>query len=393
MKLYVTENQKSSPKSVVIDDMIITNDMPVSAGSKMLDGYVSLLKATVVEKLENAGYTVSGKANVGEFAIDLLGESSFYGAVTDEKGNLSTATAEIVKAGDVDGALTLEVNGANLRSAGLSDLICVKPTYGTVSRFGTIPVACSGETICVTAKTACKCEEILSAVRGHDDKDGTSLYDNMIENVKNAPQIKKVAVVKALLADVDAKTQEKIENAKKALTENGVEITEIDGSELLNANTAWNILMCAELCNNVSRYDGIKFGYRTKNYKNIDELYTNSRSEAFGTLLKTAILYGSDSLSTNNYMSVYDKAMRMRRVTVEYLNSVFENVDAVLLPVCSKSEYKEADRFEAFSENLYTAPTMISGTPAITVNGVQFVGRAYSENSLLSLAKSLKEGK
>ena len=135
--------------------------------------------------------------------------------------------------------------------------------------------------------------------------------------------------------------------------------------------------MCAELCNNVSRFDGVKYGYRTKNYKNLDELYTNSRTEAFGLLLKSAILYGSDVLSSKNYMAKYDKAMRVRRVISEAFAKIFAAYDAVLLPACSKKQYTAAD--SAFAENKYTAPAQLAGLPAVVVAGVQVMGPAFSD--------------
>ena len=149
--------------------------------------------------------------------------------------------------------------------------------------------------------------------------------------------------------------------------------------------------MSAELCNNVSKYDGVKYGYRSADSKTLDELYTNSRTEAFGYLLKSTILYGSDTLSTDNYFKVYDKALRVRRVICEYFEALFKEYDAVVLPACSKKAYTEEDiaanTYIAYDESLYTAPASITGLPAVVTDGVQLIGKAYSENSLLDLAK------
>ena len=161
---------------------------------------------------------------------------------------------------------------------------------------------------------------------------------------------------------------------------------------------AWNALMAAELCNNVSRYDGVKYGYRTPNYTNIDELYTNSRTEAFGDVLKTMILFGSDVLSTPNYEKMYDKSMRIRRVVVEAFAELFRGYDCVLLPACSKAKYTlediKADPYLVCKENLFTAPAAITGLPAVIAGGVQLVGPAFSESSMLDIAEDYgKEGK
>ncbi len=389
--LYINKKETVAAPCVAIDDMILTTDLPTTAGSKMLENFTSLFAAEVVDKLTAAGYAISGKANVGEFAIDLLGETSYFGACTND-GKLTSASAQILKSEPVKAVLNLDVNGAPRRAAALEGLVFAKPTYGTVSRYGVIPAACSGEAVGVMANSVDDAKEVLAAIVGHDDKDGTSLPEDACASVKTctAP-IKKVALVKAFAANVDAQTAAKLDAAKAALTAGGVEVCEIDGDVLLAAKTAWNILMTAELCNNVSRYDGVKYGYRTANYTTIDELYTNSRTEAFGALAKTAILYGSETLSEDNYMSVYDKALRIRRVITEAFAAIFADVDAVLLPACSKASYTEADiaadPYIPFDENLYTAPASITGLPAVIAGGVQLIGKAFSDSALLELAR------
>lgn len=393
MKVYMNESPVATENKVVLDDMILTKDLPTTAGSKMLDGYKSLFEAEVVTKLAENGYTISGKANVGEFGIDLLGETSYYGACVYEDGTLTTAAAEILKGNEVKAVIGLDVNGANRRAAALGRLTYIKPTYGTVSRYGTIPAACSGETVSVTANNASECREILSVIAGHDDKDGTSLPEDKCAFLKadaDRAAVKKIAVAKSMLEGVDDETKSFIEAFKTKAVKCNIEIVEIDAEELLAAKAAWNILMSAEVCNNVSRYDGIKFGYRSPKYDDIDELYTNSRTEAFGYLLKSTILFGSDTLSTENYRKVYDKALRVRRVLSEYLNKVLGEVDGILLPVCSKTKYTEeevkANTYIAYEESLYTAPASITGLPVLVIGGVQVIGKAFSENSLLDMA-------
>lgn len=382
--MYLTKKDVKTDKAVALDDMILTRDMPTTAGSKMLEGYMSLFDATVVERLAEAGYEIAGKTNVGEFAIDVIGETSHFGAVKNEQGKLSLGAAEAVKDG-VKAAVVLDANGSPRRAAAVNDLVFVKPTYGTVSRFGIVPVVCSGECVGVMAKTAEDCREVLDAIAGYDAKDGTSLPEDMIEE---ADEIKRVAVVTAFDGGIDAEVKADVDAFVKSLEAKGVEVKTVDGAGLLAAKTAWNILMSAELCNNVSKYDGVKYGYRTQNYTTIDELYTNSRTESFGDLLKTAILFGSETLSDENYMKMYDKAMRIRRVTVDYFDSLFEDFDAVLMPATSRKAYCEACVKDiAFDENIYTAPASITGLPAVVARGVQLVGSVFSEKALLDLVK------
>ena len=382
-------------KRIIVDDMLLTTDAPTAAGSKMLDGYQSLLEAEALTRAKAAGYAFGGKADVGEFAIDLVGETSYRGATVVD-GVLKNAAAQIVASGDALAALCLDVNGSPRRAAAQMGLVSVKATYGRVSRFGTVPVACSGETVSVLAKTAAACRDLLDTIAGHDEKDGTSLPEELCAKANEATPVRRIALLKNFKADetVSAKIDEAINEFKA----NGIEIVEIDNEIIAAARPAWNVLMSAELCNNVSRYDGVKYGYRAENFSGIDELYTNSRTEAFGELLKTAILFGSETLSTENYMKVYDKCLRTRRVICEEFAKIFADVDAVLLPATSMMTYPETvvaeNKHLAFEENRYTAPASITGLPAVVAGGVQLVGRSFSENALLDVAKILtKEAK
>ncbi len=396
MNLYINKKDSASGRKIVADDMILTKDLPTTAGSKMLDGYVSLFEAEVVSKLNNNGFDVCAKANTGEFNIDLLGETSFYGA-TEDGGVLKSAYAEAVKSGDAEAAVAVDVNGTPRRAAALSGLVYIKPTYGTVSRFGIIPAACSGECVGVMASDAATVKDVLSQIAGHDDKDGTSLPEEKCAMLKcdaEVKAVKKIAVAKSLVELADDDTKAIIEKAVKKAQESGIEVVEIDAEELLLAKAAWNTLMSAELCNNVSRYDGIKFGHRAKEYSDIDELYTNSRTEAFGYLAKSTILYGSETLSDDNYMKVYDKALRIRRVLSEYMYKTFEEFDAILAPACSKTSYTvdeaKNNQYIAYEESVFTAPASVTGMPAVVCGGVQLTGAPLFDKALLDLADIIK---
>ena len=376
---------------IVIDDMFLTVGTPTTAGSKMLEGYNSLFEAEVLTRLNAAGYTITGKAKVGEFGVDLLGETSYFGA-DYENDTLQYPAAVQVKSGEAEAAVVLDVNGAPRRGAAQNNLVALKPTYGMVSRYGTIPVACSGETVSVVAANAADCREVFAAMAGHDAKDGTSLPESMVDAGKAAVTKKnKVAVLSSMLKGTSEEVQAQIAAVSENLAKNGVEVVTVDAETVAYAGAAWNILMSAELCNNVSRYDGVKYGYRTKTYTNIDELYTNSRTEAFGELLKSAILFGSETLSTENYQKVYDKALRVRRVISEAMKALLADCDALLMPAASVTAYSkamvEADKYLPYKENFYTAPASITGLPVVVAGGVQLVGNAFSEDVLLDLAE------
>ena len=393
MKYYATQiNEKGN---IAVDDTLLVKDVVTTAGSRILNGFKPLFSAEVVTRLEDKGYTVAGKTNVGEFGLDLVGEFSYY---APQEGKLEGSAASLVANGDVVAALGVDMNGGARRAAALTGVDFLKPTYGTVSRYGVISCAASGEQVGVHAKDAEKVAEIMGVIAGHDDKDGTSLrndsYDYGITDVKG----KKVAINKFLLDKADDVTKAKVLTFADSLRANGVEVVEVNCDMPEIANTAWQILMCAETCNNVSRYDGVKYGHRAKEYKNIDELYVNSRTEGFNFLTKAVILYGSDVLSKNRYKDCFDKSLRVRRVVAEGLQKAFSEFDAILTPACSKAEYESYDIKDAFgkvfAESVFTAVPNLVGVPALVTNGVQLMGNHFAESTLLSLAHSVeKEGK
>lgn len=390
MKYYAA--QLCDKGTVAVDDTILVKDVEATAGSRILDGFKPLFSAEAVTRLENKGYTVSGKTHVGEFGLDLVGEFSYY-APKDKK--LSGAAATLVSQGEVRAALGVDMNGATRRSAALAGVDFLKPTYGTVSRYGVISCAASGEQVGVYAPNADGIKEIMTVIAGHDDKDGTSLpaetYDYSTDKEISG---KRVCIVKELLEKADDETKARVNTFADSLKANGVTVEEISCDLFEIANTAWQILMSAETCNNVSRYDGVKFGHRSAEYRNIDELYVNTRTEGFNFLTKAVILYGSDVLSKNRYKDCYDKSLRVRRVVAEGIEKLLQDYDAILTPVCSKTAYEEYDIHEAFGkvfeESIFTAVANLIGIPALVSGGVQLMGKHFEESKLLSLAHSVE---
>ncbi len=392
MNAYVTKLYDNG--TVAVDDTLLVKGVVATAGSRILEGFKPLFSAEVVTRLENSGYTVAGKTRVGEFGLDLVGEFS-YGATAD--GALKGAAAELVAAGDVKAALGVDVNGAPRRAAALSGVSFLKPTYGTVSRYGVISTAASGEQVGVYAANTADLCEVMGVIAGHDDKDGTSLPEGSYEYSNDmAVAGRRVCLVKELLAAVDDTQKAKVLAFAETLRQNGVVVEEVSCEFFSLAATAWQILLCAESCNNLSRYDGVKFGHRAETYKNIDELYVNSRTEGFNFLTKAVILYGSDVLSKSRYQACYDKSLRVRRVVADGLKALLGNYDAILTPVCRQAAYEAYDIHEAFgkvfAESLCTAAANLTGLPALVSGGVQLMGNVFDESVLLSLVHSA-EGK
>ena len=385
MKYYINELKKGN---IAVDDTLLISGTPSTAGSKMLENFTPLFTAEVVERAESAGYFVSGKSNVGEFGLDLLGETSYFTEVTED-GTLRGAAAELVRKGEVEAAISVDINGAPRRAAAVSGVTFVKPTYGTVSRYGVISAAASGETVGVTAADTDTAAKLLTAIAGHDAKDGTSLPSEKYEYKTDlAVKGMKIAVIKELADDGTLKTAETLKKL-------GAEVEEISFELTAAAQTAWQILMAAETTNNLSRFDGVKYGYRTAEYKNIDELYVKSRTEAFGFLAKATILYGSDVLSKGKYQACYDKALRTRKLVVDAMTNLFAKYDAVITAVMSEKSVKPYDLKDAFkkvfAESKYTAVASITGLPAVVSGGVQLIGDYFAESKLLSLSKALEK--
>ncbi len=391
MKYYINEIDLKG--NIAVDDNILVKDVPATAGSKMLENFKPLFSAEAVERLEKKGYVISGKTNIGEFSLDLLGETSYFG---ENDSTLKGAAAELVKNGDVKAALSVDLNGAPRRAAAVSGVDFIKPTYGTVSRYGVIACACSGEQIGVTTKDAEVLKEILTVIAGNDKKDGTSLPEASYEySLDEDVSSMNICVIEELYNSASDNMKAKMDAYIKALEGLGAKVERVSFPLVDAAKTAWQILLSAETCNNLSRFDGVKFGYRAPNYKNIDELYVNSRTEGFGFLTKATIIYGSDVLAKGKYDACYDKSLRVRSVVLSALKELFSKYNAVLMPAASDTEFKAYDNAKAFQkvyeESAYTALASITGLPALVSGSVQLMGDSFKESTLLSIANSVEK--
>lgn len=385
-------NEINAAGKIAVDDTILVKGTPATAGSKMLEKFVPLFSAEAVERLEKAGYSIAGKTNVGEFGLDLMGETSYFEPAA-VNGKLAGAAAALVARGKIKAALNVDLNGAPRRAAAASGVDFIKPTYGTVSRYGVIACACSGEQIGVTAANAEDAKEILSVIAGHDSKDGTSLPAEKYEySTSEDVSAMKICIVKELYDAADEAVKANIDAYAESLKKLGAAVESVSLDIVSQAQTAWQILMAAETTNNLSRFDGVKYGYRTADYKNIDELYVKSRSEATGFLTKATIIYGSDVLAKAKYEKCYDKSLRIRRIVCGKVRELLTSYDAILAPACSKTEYAPydvADAFEkVYEESVFTAIPSITGMPAMVTKGVQLIADSYKESVLLSIAKS-----
>lgn len=395
MKIWINEINGAAQHSVAVDDMLLVKDVPATAGSKMLERFVPLFDAEAVERVKKAGFPIAGKTNVGEFGLDLLGETSAFGAVTDENGNLSSASAQAVLQGQAAAALNVDLNGAPRRAAALAGIAFLKPTYGTVSRYGVIPCACSGEQVGVTARCAADVAKMMNVIAGHDSKDGTSLPAEQYE-YSTAVEMKnlRVCIPDEYLKAASEDVQKQVGRAAKLFADAGAVVEHVSFQEAKAAQQAWQILMSAETCNNLSRYDGVKFGYRSENAEDIDALYINSRTESMGFLTKATILYGSDVLSKGRYETCYDQSLRVRRIVRETLDNLFQYYDVILLPACSKTSFAAGMQDElraVYEESFFTAVPSLTGIPAMAACGVQLMADSMKDSLLIAAADFLEQ--
>lgn len=378
---------------VALEEMLLQRDVPIGAGSRMLAQCPSLFDGAVAERLRADAEITLLRAECGEFSIDLLGETAFGGRRVRDRGLVSHA-AELLLDGAADAAVSLDVNGAPRRSAAQRGLVCIKPTYGSISRYGAVSAVPSGETVALTARSSRDCRALLSRLAAHDVRDGTSLSETACARVReDGACARRVAIPEELLAGIDGETSARMDTAAERLRACGTQVSFVSTQTLSAAHAAWNTVLCAELCKGTARYDGVRFGHRAKGCQTLDELYSRSRGEGFGVLLKCAILYGSDVLSPENFGDVYCRALRVRTAVRDCLTALLSEYDALLTPACSVGRYREEiGEFAPFEENFYTAPASLTGLPAVVAGGVQLIGDFFSDGMLLSTAEAVAEG-
>ena len=365
----------------VLEDSIMYKDHPVTAGSKILENFISPLDATVVTQIEAAQINILGKTKMDEFGaggLRLDSESGLHG--------FSSGAVSAVADGVASFALCNDYTGAVSQYAAAQGLCYIHPTYGTVSRYGLIPMVSSMDQIGIVCKTPAEGQHVLSIITGYDPKDGamfTTAANGAVSEKPGNSQGRqlRIGIPANVLTRVSDAGSRIPDTSLSAVTEFAKNFESID-IELKYTDSymqVMQILCCAELSNNLTRYDGIKFGYRAEGYRNLRELYTKSRTEAFGKDVKLASLIGSMVLSKENYKRYYDKAMRIRRLIKESLR--FDKYDVIILPVCVEPGIRNPEIA------LHALP-MLCGLPAVSVpfqgGGITLIADANCENVLFS---------
>lgn len=381
---------------VALSDNICVKGGFTTCASKMLEQYKSPYNATVVDKLMGAGAIIVGKLNMDEFAMGNTTETSYFGPDKNpwnSEAYSSGGPAAAVASGMVPYALGTDTGGAIRQSCSFCGTTGLKPTYGTVSRFGLIAYASSFDQIGPIAKSAEECKSIVQIIRGIDPKDSTTVDSNYKNQTLKEL---KIGVLKEFIdGAIDDDVRQVIIHAVKVFEELGAKCEYFSLRTTDYALPAYYIIACAEASLNMSRFDGVKYGYRAKDTADLEDMYLKTRSQGFGWETKKRIMLGSFVLSSENYDLYYKKALKVQSLIKDAFNDAFCKYDLILGPTTPTSAIKLGESVNS-SFDLYTVFANLTGLPALTAPcgfdqngmpiGFQLIGKAYSDEQLLNVA-------
>lgn len=380
----------------------------------MLDNFIAPYDASVVAKLKNAGAVSLGKTNLDEFAMGSSNESSFYGSVKNPwdtqavAGGSSGGSAAAVAARLVPAATGTDTGGSIRQPAAFCGITGLKPTYGRVSRWGMVAYASSMDQAGPMARSAEDCALLLEQMAGFDERDSTSLdhpVPDYLSQLGTSLQGMTLGMPKEYFADdLSPQTAERIQAAIKELEKLGASVKEISLPLTRMAIPAYYVISPAEASSNLSRFDGVRYGYRCENPVDLEDLYKRSRSEAFGEEVKRRILIGTYALSEGFYDAYYNKAQQIRRLIAEDFQTAFQSVDLIVAPTTPNPAFdlgsNSIDPVQMYLGDIYTLGVNLAGLPAISVPvgqinqrpvGMQLIGNHFSETKLLNTAHQFQQ--
>ena len=395
----------------ILKDNFLSFGGDTTAASRMLEGFRAPFQATAVEKLENEGAIVIGKSNLDAFAHGGSTENSAFGVTknacdkTRVAGGSSGGSAVAVALDVVPFALGSDTGGSIRQPASFNGVVGVKPTYGTVSRYGVVAMASSTDTIGVFAHDVDDATLIMDIIAGQDQSDMTTLPDFFTPETTLQKPLK-IGVIKEFMDDsVDSEVRQKTEQYIEKLRQAGHQIEEVSAPLVKYAVAIYYIVVSAELSSNMARYDGIRYGKRSKNAKNLTEIYEKTRGENLERENKRRIIMGSFVLSSGFFDAYYLKAQKARTLLINQLNTLFEDHDILLGPVSPTPAFKIGERvddpIQMYLSDIMTVPASLAGMPAISVPagetseglpvGVQLIGPRQADAKLLAIAKSMED--
>ena len=390
-------------------DIFCAEGWKTTCGSKMLDNFIAPYDSTVISKFNAAGAVNLGKTNMDEFAMGSSNETSYYGNVKNPwdiktvPGGSSGGSAAAV-AGMLAPAATATDTGGSIRQpASLCGLTGLKPTYGLVSRYGMIAFASSLDQAGPMCHTAEDCAAMMNVMSGHDPKDSTSIQrekENYLTDINNPIKGLKIGVPKEFFSEgLDLQVEKIIEQGISEYKKLGAEIVEISLPNNHLSIPVYYVIAPAEASSNLSRYDGVRYGYRTKDYDDLIDMYCKTREEGFGDEVKRRIMIGTYVLSAGYYDAYYLKAQKIRRLISEDFKRAFEKCDVILGPSAPSVAFpigdKKEDPLKMYMQDVYTISTNLAGLPGLSMPGglmnnlpvgIQLIGNYFSEAKLLNIA-------
>ncbi|RAZ66055.1 Asp-tRNA(Asn)/Glu-tRNA(Gln) amidotransferase subunit GatA [Planococcus maitriensis] len=397
-----------------VKDNIVTEGLETTASSLILKGFNPIYNATVVDKLRDAGMVIVGKLNMDEFAMGSSNENSYY-KNTKNPWNLETVpggssggSAAAVAAGEVPFTLGSDTGGSIRQPAAFCGVVGMKPTYGRVSRFGLIAYASSFDQIGPITRTVKDNALLLNAIAGHDEKDSTSAnveVPDFTAALTGDIQGLRIGVPKEYFAEgVSEASKQAVKDALKVLEEKGATWEEISLPHSKYALSTYYILASSEASSNLSRFDGIRYGYRTEKAGSLLEFYMNTRSEGFGDEVKRRIMLGTYALSSGYYDAYYKKAQKVRTLIKQDFDKAFENFDVIIGPTTPTPAFKIGeiidDPLTMYANDILTIPVNLAGVPAISVPcgfdnglplGLQIIGNYFDEETVYRVADAFEQ--
>ena len=402
---------------VAIKDNMCTEGLKTTCSSKILYNFIPTYTAEAVKKLEEAGAVIVGKTNMDEFAMGSTTETSAYGKTKNPwntahvPGGSSGGSCSAVAAEEVPFALGSDTGGSIRQPSSFCGVTGIKPTYGTVSRYGLIAYGSSLDQIGPVAKDVTDCATILEIISGYDEKDSTSVKrddykftDALVDDVKGL----KIGIPRDYFGQgLNPEVKEAVLGAAKMLQEKGAIVEEFDLGLVEYAIPAYYVIACAEASSNLARFDGVKYGYRSEEYTDLHNMYKKSRSEGFGAEVKRRIMLGSFVLSSGYYDAYYLKALRVKALIKKAFDEAFAKYDVILGPAAPTTAPKLGESLDnpiqMYLGDIYTISVNLAGLPGISLPcgmdknglpiGLQLIGDCFKEKNIIRAAYSFEKTK
>tara|TARA_Y100000590_G_scaffold184818_1_gene210614 strand:- start:308 stop:1765 length:1458 start_codon:yes stop_codon:yes gene_type:complete len=399
---------------IAVKDLFCTNGVKTTAGSKILNNFIPTYESTVTQNIWDQGGILLGKLNCDEFAMGSSNETSFFGNVQNPidknlvPGGSSGGSSSSLAANLTPVTIGTDTGGSIRQPASFTGTVGLKPTYGSCSRYGIVAFASSLDQAGPMSKNVKDCSLLLEVISSYDSKDSTSIEfkrNNYSKELTNNIKGKKIGIPKEYrVDDMPNEIEELWKKGIEYIKECGAEVVDISLPHTNYALPTYYIVAPAEASSNLARYDGVKYGFRTKG-ENLIDMYEKTRSDGFGNEVKRRIMIGTYVLSSGYYDAYYLKAQKVRRLIKKDFDEAYNKVDAILTPSTPSSAFKIGEKtndpISMYLNDIFTVPVNLAGLPALSIPagvdkkgyplGLQIIGKAFDEQTILNIAYSMEE--